>query len=220
MDKINFSNLPSTTTPINATNLNQVQTNVDNAKVEKTVALANPNLNDVTTQTGFYFINQGTNRPEASNGYLLVERFTDNYVSQEYITTSGVKYIRVLRNGTWSDWQHITQPETTTNTNGTAIKYPDGTMICTKTVTANNVDFSTGSGTLYRSDDISLGNFAVAFISAPVVNVYLTSTGSIGFIGAHSSLSASSAGTVRLLRTFSTAASFTLNITAIGRWKA
>lgn len=31
MQKINFQNLPSTTTPINATNLNQLQTNVENA---------------------------------------------------------------------------------------------------------------------------------------------------------------------------------------------
>lgn len=30
MQKINFQNLPSTTTPVNATNLNQVQTNVEN----------------------------------------------------------------------------------------------------------------------------------------------------------------------------------------------
>ena len=31
MNKINFQNLPNTTTPVNATNLNQVQTNVENA---------------------------------------------------------------------------------------------------------------------------------------------------------------------------------------------
>ncbi len=31
MEKITFENLPNTTTPINATNLNQLQTNVENA---------------------------------------------------------------------------------------------------------------------------------------------------------------------------------------------
>lgn len=31
MNKINFQNLPNTTTPVNATNLNQLQTNVENA---------------------------------------------------------------------------------------------------------------------------------------------------------------------------------------------
>lgn len=35
MDKINFQDLPNTTTPINATNLNQLQTNVENA-IEQT----------------------------------------------------------------------------------------------------------------------------------------------------------------------------------------
>ena len=31
MQKINFQNLPNTTTPVNATNLNQLQTNIENA---------------------------------------------------------------------------------------------------------------------------------------------------------------------------------------------
>lgn len=31
MQKINFQNLPNTTTPVNATNMNQLQTNVENA---------------------------------------------------------------------------------------------------------------------------------------------------------------------------------------------
>ena len=35
MEKINFENLPSTNTPINASNLNQLQTNVENAIEEK-----------------------------------------------------------------------------------------------------------------------------------------------------------------------------------------
>ncbi len=35
MDKINFENLPSTNTPINADNLNQLQTNIENAINEK-----------------------------------------------------------------------------------------------------------------------------------------------------------------------------------------
>lgn len=30
MDKINFQNLPNTTTPVNATNLNQLQDNIEN----------------------------------------------------------------------------------------------------------------------------------------------------------------------------------------------
>lgn len=34
MNKINFENLPSTNTPINATNLNQLQTNIENAITE------------------------------------------------------------------------------------------------------------------------------------------------------------------------------------------
>lgn len=41
MQKINFQNLPNTTTPVNATNLNALQTNVENAIPTKTSDLTN-----------------------------------------------------------------------------------------------------------------------------------------------------------------------------------
>lgn len=45
MQKINFQNLPNTTTPVNATNLNQLQTNVENAIPTK--------VSDLTNDSGF-----------------------------------------------------------------------------------------------------------------------------------------------------------------------
>lgn len=52
MNKINFTNLPSTTTPINATNLNQMQENMDNVdtlRYGKTTIASNTDLNTLTT---------------------------------------------------------------------------------------------------------------------------------------------------------------------------
>ena len=49
MNKINFQNLPNTTTPINATNMNLLQTNVENALNEATIGTVlweNPNPGD------------------------------------------------------------------------------------------------------------------------------------------------------------------------------
>ena len=64
MQKINFKNLPNQTTPINATNLNALQDNVDNAKEDKmTNGTWTPTINTMegvaptvtyTTQKGSY----------------------------------------------------------------------------------------------------------------------------------------------------------------------
>ena len=43
MQKITFEDLPSTNTPINATNLNQLQTNVENGMPKKTLLWTNEN---------------------------------------------------------------------------------------------------------------------------------------------------------------------------------
>lgn len=49
MQKINFQNLPNTTTPVNASNLNSLQTNVENA-INGTVLYNNTNGSNTTIQ--------------------------------------------------------------------------------------------------------------------------------------------------------------------------
>ena len=48
MEKINFENLPSTNTPINANNLNQLQTNVENEFTKKASVMTIGLSNDMT----------------------------------------------------------------------------------------------------------------------------------------------------------------------------
>lgn len=184
MNKINFQDLPNETTPINANNLNQLQTNVDNAKMEKNSIKipANSNLNDYKTE-GFYYNNQNAevatilNIPEEKAFSLLVERHAG--IKQTFTTFSSSSfniYVRNFYNGTWGDWVSIL-PVTVTNDNGTATKFPDGTMICTNRINIANVPITVAEGNIYRSGVLDeFPNFPAGFIDNPSLEIsYLSS---------------------------------------------
>ena len=189
MDKINFVNLPSTTTPINATNLNQLQTNVDNAKVEKTVSLTSQDLNNQKT-TGFYYCLSCTNKPsDANNGYLMVIKYTDNYVKQFFSSvTSNTTYERLLINGTWGSWQGIGAEKVTifsnTNlsndwsTNGqcNCVTLQGGTKILTMSIRYGT---STSVMTLPTALRPSSAVLAVATTGSSVGYVSIATTGAV-----------------------------------------
>lgn len=110
--------------------------------------------------------------------------------------------------------------ETITNENGTAIKYPDGSMICSTMVNDGEINFDTATGGSYRPSNANLNNkswtFPVAFIDIPTVIFVPSSSGyMIGSLGGATS-------TYTITRVLSTTkASFEVkrHITAIGRWK-
>ncbi len=62
--------------------------------------------------------------------------------------------------------------ETITNSNGTALKFPDGTMICygERTITATN---SNKVGSLYYAGSFSLGNYPVKFVERPICTLQI-----------------------------------------------
>lgn len=115
MDKINFENLPSTNTPLNATNLNQVQTNVDNAKLEKTVVVTatSQNLDNYKTEGRYYFDagNTPTNIPAGVNGILEVLTAPNGMVKQIWYrhgtpnSNDYETYVRTFSSDTWSSWK-------------------------------------------------------------------------------------------------------------------
>lgn len=105
------------------------------------------------------------------------------------------------------------------NSNGTYIKFSNGTMICTKKVNLTNVIINTANGSLYRSDDISLGNFSESFLEKPVCFVDLSTSTFWGFLAYHTELSKTSAGKIQIYRpTTTTEGSYTVNIIAIGTY--
>lgn len=111
MNKINFVNLPSTTTPVNATNLNQLQTNVDEGKIDRSLSAGNiTDANNLIT-TGFYYLGGASSNLPVSgySVYVQVYKYSDNYVLQiatRAATAAGyIQHTRQKYNGTWTDWK-------------------------------------------------------------------------------------------------------------------
>ena len=110
------------------------------------------------------------------------------------------------------------------NTYETWTKYADGRMEITKRV-SGSADVTTAWGSIYTSNNISLGDYPVAFTERPVVNISsLTATDS-QYILTAINLSTNTddninIGTICILRPNSRAGvPYIFDITAIGRWK-
>lgn len=105
------------------------------------------------------------------------------------------------------------------NTNGKYYKFPDGTLICTKSMTFDRT-FTNAWGSLYETtENMQMGNWPVAFIATPAT--VITSTGAKDcFLETLHGVSANSAGYVNGCRPVNTttAQSITLTVMGIGRW--
>lgn len=112
--------------------------------------------------------------------------------------------------------------KTVTNDNGTAIKYPDGTMICTKSVSLSKVNCSTSWGSLYISGTIYLQDFPETFISPPAYSFNFISTFS-GWLMPQGGGEVNSNTTTICLQLVSvsknTSVSGKISVIAIGKWK-
>ena len=87
MQKINFQDLPNTTTPVNATNLNLLQTNVENAIPE----VKNTKNSSTTNTYGCEYINKALEPDfiiKQAEGYRLV--WTTGYNEETYEITSAI----------------------------------------------------------------------------------------------------------------------------------
>ncbi len=110
------------------------------------------------------------------------------------------------------------------NSNGTAIKFADGTMICTKKIIVpNGTEVKKSWGSLFISEAIDLGDFAVSFIETPNLSVYFSSVYSGNIIN-NSAVTKQNAGKVHIVRGTSavleeTGTAHCINLTAIGRYK-
>ena len=116
MNKINFTNLPSTTTPVNATNLNLLQDNVDNGKLEKKVSSFTGDYNNLT-DIGFYYVDgSSTNGPATGfSHYVTVYKLSDNFICQVAYRVTATAYtqyifIRQRYSGTWTSWARAGEP--------------------------------------------------------------------------------------------------------------
>lgn len=169
MQKITFENLPSTDTPINASNLNTLQDNVEDA------------IDSLMSNT------YGTSQTE---GYC-----------QEYINNN----VGVVESGS--------------NTNGSYIKYADGTMICWGYF---GQTFTEGQwGSLWEYSLVSTVNFPAEFVGNISINANLVQ-GQDGGTGAISKINYNNSGifAMNVIRpTQYSSKLFYVSYIAIGKWK-
>lgn len=119
MDKINFEDLPSTNTPINADNMNDLQDNVDNAKLNKTITVteAGTNLNDYKNDGIYFFADSASlpsNRPANIYGWVEVISSNGFNVKQFWHRSASIDgsaefetFVRLYNKNadTWSNWE-------------------------------------------------------------------------------------------------------------------
>lgn len=105
--------------------------------------------------------------------------------------------------------------ETGSNSNGTWIKFVDGTMICRHTKGVS-VACTSQWGNLYEGG-ADLGSLPATFSDVPTVMV--TNTAPDGYLEGLRSSSATSWGHIRMAIPSSATRDFVVNLLAIGRWK-
>lgn len=110
------------------------------------------------------------------------------------------------------------QTETITNENGTAVKFADGTMICTLQTKVTDQAIANAYGSLYQS--IRVWTFPVPFVERPAVSCSEAQWGTGCSWGSVRGANATTA-TLRIMDAFQRQAGTNVSISAIaiGRWK-
>ena len=108
---------------------------------------------------------------------------------------------------------------TITNANGTAIRFPDGTQICTGYVHAPSLAIVDGRGSCFAGPYLVPPMFASAFIQPPVATMSIVgSTGLIWVTGAVAPTTTYFQGAYAM-SAYSVTASAYISYMAMGRWK-
>lgn len=106
------------------------------------------------------------------------------------------------------------------NANGSYQKFANGTLICWKYVTLNNVAMTTSWGSIYESASVSLGNWPETFIDIPTISLIQDFTGSgAGMVEAVKETSTTFVGNAYFWRATSSTFTLKYRIVGIGRWK-
>lgn len=160
----------------------------------------------------------GTERQEMSSTereLYSVQKIVSNSISDNLVTNS--KDMALSANqGKVLDEKIEGTPTIISNANGTAYQFPSGLMICTKSV-QKNMNINSGWGNLYEGS-VALGDWAVPFISNPIVSVQ--NANSTGAIVESGSSNATSAGTWYFCRPNAVSnVSVDIHAIAYGRWK-
>ena len=143
MNKINFTNLPSTTTPVNATNLNALQDNVEEGILDNNT-LAEYGNSTIDPNTTLYplILSRHANTPEGSSGvfYYIKTMFFQEVDATKNRTQIAIGYNnskvwqRYYGSGTWTDWFLLSPDKITTGTEYATGEFIDGKQVYRKRI--------------------------------------------------------------------------------------
>lgn len=177
--------------------------------------------------TGFHSISNPTNAPPGMTyGTLLVlRRSTADVIQIANGTNQSMWYRNSSDSGnTWNPWTQVAKAENAiiesgSNTNGSYVKFGDGTMICWAT-SYTSLAVNTAKGAVYQSADIGW-TYPAAFYAAPSVNTQVMATSSLGVFW-NSTKAIYSSNVINVIVSSASFAAFSQSHSrfAIGRWKA
>ena len=106
--------------------------------------------------------------------------------------------------------------ESGSNSNGSYIKFSDGTMICRKYINFGEMEVSNTWGSMYETSELSIGNYAQPFIEIPQISVMPRNT---FFVEKKIDISSTSWGNFWAVRPVSMTMYIGVDCIAIGKWK-
>lgn len=230
--KTNWQDLPSTATPLNATNLNKIENELEVVdKSLKYMGNAPTDWNDAKTFGIYNVSGTYTNAPTSSQiwGVLIVYENrgsvwnpgtpSGSWIWQEFKDTSGKIYRRnaINTSNSWTSWRLDEPIETVSTTYETAIKYPNGTMICYGKK-AFTVTFSTDNSRIDIDDPFT---FPVSFVENPVLTMNTENDSDYSYAMIYGIIRNNTKVSKVNLYRFTSVTSGTLGLSyiAIGRWK-
>lgn len=187
--------------------------------------------------TGFYRSTTTQNAPykqssadDGSNWFFIIHiAHSENYQMQ--IASPYFKeglYYRNMLNGTWGEWvEVINKPETGSNANGSWVKYPDGTMVCTQQIELTNVNVNNVWGSWYTYAEATdvYHYFPQVFTEVQTFHIDILNIGDgnfgfvVGDLGRRHVYNDKWGGLALIRPTSATKVNATLCVTARGRWK-
>lgn len=107
--------------------------------------------------------------------------------------------------------------ESGSNSNGSYVKWSDGTMICRKYINYGEKNISNSWGSTYESEELDIGNYPQAFIETPVISVMPLNTFFVEKNGTN--VSKTGWGSFWAIRPVSAKMYIGVDCIAIGKWK-
>lgn len=115
-------------------------------------------------------------------------------------------------------WVAVGSAVVTTTANGTAVKYPDGTMKCYGVVSIGSIAITTTTGAVFASSQQTGITFPAAFIAAPTYVSDCISVNATAWFGRAAIATTTAGPAYFVFAPITGSQAITLSYTAIGRW--